>query len=324
MLNPKVLNQFIFKSIIITALALISGCNNENSGQTKIGIIVPIEHAAMQEIVAGFSDTLHEKYQKPVKIKVANAQGDANLQRSIIQQMNDQHYDLIIPIGLSATQMTLSIVKQQPVLSLAADISETDRKNRTPCNIAVVHDEIPPEKTIAFIHAVYPDIKQIALVHSSSEKVYPEIKAATTKANELGITIKPLMVSTLPELYSVGNAIPKQAQAILVLKDHMIVSGISTLAKIASDRHIPLITSDQGSVQGGAGFALGVREKQIGVEGAKLAADILQGKTACSLPITEMKNLTVFINPNAMKSENQSIEAVEASATKSNYKIERQ
>lgn len=312
------LNRFI---ILVISLFLISGCNQENSKQTKIGIIVPIEHTAMQEIVAGFSETLHEQYQKPVKIKVANAQGDANLQRAIIQQMNDQHYDIIIPIGLSATQMALSMVKQQAVLSLAADISEQDRQQMKSCNVAVVHDEIPPQKIVAFIHDAYPQITQIALIHSPSEKVFPEIKAAIASANQLGITVKPLMASTLPELYSIGNAIPSQTQAILVLKDHMIVSGISTLAKVANDRHIPLIASDQGSVQGGAAFALGVREKQIGIEGAKLAVQILQGKAACSLPITEMNKLSVFVNAKALQSENQSLEPIEAAAKKSNYPI---
>ena len=41
------------------------------------------------------------------------------------------------------------------------------------------------------------------------------------------------MVSSLPELYSATQSLPKNAQGIFILKDSLIVSGISTLAKAA-------------------------------------------------------------------------------------------
>ncbi len=308
-------------SILLITCSLIA-CQDKSSSGVKIGIVVPLEHTAMREIVAGFSDTLQKLYTQPIQIKVANAQNDPNMQRAIIQQMRDQNYALIVPIGMDTTQMTLAMIKSklQPILSLASELSEQDRKKLKPCNLAIVHDEIPPQKLIAFIHAAYPKLTRLTLIHSASNKVFPEVNTTIAAGKQFGITVHHVMVSTLPDLYSVAHTLPA-TEGIFVLKDHLIVSGIATLAKIANERHIPLITSDEGSAQNGAGFALGVPEREIGAAGAKLAAEILSGKSACTLPIIDMKKLTVFINQNALKQEAQDVEKINAAAEWLGYGI---
>lgn len=312
----------IFISIILTCLfASLFGCHSSTNTK-KIGVIVPLEHKAMDEIVAGFTETLRKNYPYPFKYKVANAQGDLNLQRAIISQMKDEQYDLIVPIGTGTTQMSVATIHNQPIVSLAASFSEEERQQKKPCHIAVVHDEISTQQLIEFIHLVYPGMKRIVLIHSASDKVFPEVKEAVTIGKQFGMEINPMMVPTLNELYSIAKAIPAETQGIFVLKDSLIVSGISTLENVAEKRHIPLITSDQGSVQDGAGFALGVHERDIGVEGAKLAAAVLSGKPACSLPIVNMTHLTVFVNKESLAKQLQSLEPIQAAANKLHYKIE--
>lgn len=308
-------------TLVLVGLITLTACQDQ-SNQKRIGIIVPIEHKAMNEIVSGFSDTLKEESNIPVNIKTANAQGDITLQRAIIQQMKDEGYAVVVPIGLGATEMTLSMIHNQPIVSLGASYYEADRKKLKTCNITAVHDEIPPKKIIAFIHDTYPKLTQLTLVHSASEKIFPDVKKTVAAGKALGITIKDLMVPTLNDLYSVANALPKNTQGILVLKDNLIVSGISTLAISAAKQHIPLISSDQGSVQDGAAFALGVHEREIGVEGAKLVAQVLAGKAVCSLPMVDMTKLTVFINKDSLSKENQDAAIVAAAAAKAGYSVE--
>lgn len=310
--------KLIIKSLLCAACLLgLAGCDQQEQASVTIGIVEPLEHKAMDEIVAGFSETLHKLYSKPVVIKIENAQNDANLERAIIQKMRDSHYTMIIPIGVGATQMTLSMVRDKPVVSLASDVSNQDRKKLVNNQVAVVHDEISPKQLLTFIHAVYPKLTQLTLVHSATDKVFPEVDATIAAGKALGITIDHRMVSSLPELSSVMQSLPATTQAIFILKDNLIVSGIGTLAKEAEKRHIPLITSDQGSVQEGAAFSLGVHEKEIGIEGAKLAVAILNGKNASTLPIVDMLNLTVFINPAA-----HDIDLIRQAAATLHYQIE--
>lgn len=306
-------------ALMIANLILIQSCL---AAPVTIGIIEPLEHKAMDEIVDGFSKTLHEQYHQPVIIKIENAQNDANLQRAIIQKLRDAKYTMIVPIGVGATQMTLAMVHQQNVISLASDLSEQDRKKLAHCQVAVVHDEISSQQLLSFIHAAYPKITELTLIHSSADKVFPEVKETIAAGKMLGINIHPIMVSSLPELYTATQSLPSNAQGIFILKDSLIVSGISTLAKTAEKHHIPLITSDEGSVENGAALALGVHEREIGVQGAKLAAAVLQGKSACDLPVVSMNNLTVFMNKQAMQQEGVNIKNIIDAANKSNYQVE--
>src|SRR5579872_635427 len=109
--------RFFNKKVVIFIFSLLffKTCF---SAPVTIGIIEPLEHKAMDEIVDGFSTTLKEQYHQPVIIKVENAQNDANLQRAIIQKLHDAKYTMIVPIGVGATQMTLSMVHNQDVISL--------------------------------------------------------------------------------------------------------------------------------------------------------------------------------------------------------------
>jgi len=321
-MKPFTLLKYVLTGVAFSSFCFLSGCDNQTSGEKKVGIIVPIEHKAMNEIVAGFTETLNQDYGQPIKYKIANAQGDLNLQNSIIQQMKDEGYDVIVPIGTATTQMTLSAIHNQPIVSLAALYSEQDRAKQKPCNITVVHDEISPAQIVAFVHMVYPNIKKLTLIHSPTEKIYTDVNVAVAAGKQYGIEIKPMMVPTLNELYSAVNDIPSDSQGILVLKDVMIVSGISTLSQSAAKKHLPLITSDQGSVQDGAAFALGVHEREIGVEGAQLADAVLKGKDACSIPMIDMTKLTVFVNKANLSNENQPLADIQAAAEKNHYKLE--
>jgi putative ABC transport system substrate-binding protein len=321
MLNVKLL----VRSAAVTAfcVGMLSACDKPSRPDTvTIGIIEPLEHKAMNEIVAGFEDTLKKEYHKPFVIKIENAQNDPNLARAIIQKMRDENYTFIAPIGVSMTQMTLSMTDRQPVVSLASDLMEKDRQGKNSCHVAIVHDEISPTQLVAFIHKTYPRMTQLTLIHSAADNIFPEVNETIAAGKAVGIKIEHKMVSSLPELTSIAESLPSQTQAIFVLKDNLIVSGIATLSNIAAEKHIPLITSDQGSVQTGAGFALGVHEREIGVQGAKLTAQVLQGKPICDLPIAEMKNLTVFINQKVLQTENQTIAPIIDAAKTLNYQIE--
>ncbi|MBY0378348.1 MAG: hypothetical protein K2Q33_07290, partial [Gammaproteobacteria bacterium] len=284
----------------------------------QVGIIIPIEHPAMDEITRGFEETLSANLKQPVEFQVMRAQGDINLQRSMILQLQSKNIDLFAPIATQPTEMTASMIKDRPIVGLAALLPDSARAHS---ELALVDDEITPTQIIQFVHAIYPQKKQFALVYSNSDKIIPQVNEAVAAGAALGMQINKRMITTLPDLYSVSQSLSSQTEGILVLKDVLVVSGIATLSKVADDKHIPLITSDDGSVQNGAGFALGVKEYQIGVEGAKVALQILQGTPATDIPVVKMTNLSVFINKQALALQGQDRAAIQKQADLRHYAI---
>ena len=310
--------KHLIKILIFLLTINITACNKPKNTKT-IGIILPMEHQALNEIVLGFKTTLTKLYKKPIEFKVANAEGDMNILHSIISKIHDENYDLIVPISTTTSQMTASIIKKQPIIALAADLPEKDRIPKQSCNIAIVDDELSNRQIIAFIHSAYPSLKTLTLIHSTSDKIFPEVAEVKKAALQYNINLHIFMIQNLADLYSTGQAIPNDSEAIFILKDSLIASGIETLIKIAKEHKIPLITSDDGTVKKGATFAVGVHEQDIGNEGAKLALAILNGKNPCSLPITKMTKPTVFINKNI---DAQNFSYIEKATKKANLQIE--
>lgn len=313
-----------FCRTIATCLMLMcsAGFAANSSAEKTVGIVLPMDHVALRAIVSGFEKTIQDNYPGKVNFVVQNAQHDMNMQRAIIQKFINQKVDLIVPVATSTTQMAISMVKDQPVLGLAAMIPESVRQqNNLSQHFTAVRDEIDSAKQVDFIQGVLPNIKKITLIYSSDDKVVPEAKETIAQAKKYGITVQPLMIQNLSELYTTSQHIDKDSQAIFVLKDNLIASGINTIVYNTKSRHIPIITSDEGTVSGGSAAALGVEEKQIGKQGGELAVRILKGESLTQLATQDMKELVVFVNTKAAIDQGLPLVAIQKYAKDHHYVI---
>ena len=101
------------KNLLLTSLAICFLCTllllpSRGKSPPSIGIIVPMEHKALKEIVDGFTGQLEGK-----SYKVLNAQGDPNIQKAIITQLAREGCEILVPIGTSTSQMTLNLAKDK-------------------------------------------------------------------------------------------------------------------------------------------------------------------------------------------------------------------
>lgn len=309
--------------------AMMAGAGFGATGQATsapaktIGIVLPLDHVALRAMVSGFEESVSRNYPGPVHFEVENAEHDLNVQRAIIQKFMNQKVDLIVPLATSTTQMAISMVKNQPVIGLAANFPPSIRdKDNLSTRFTTVPDEIDSEGLIAFVHSVLPTAKKITLIYSAEDKVIQAVKAAQIAAKQQGIVIQPLMISTLPDLYASSQRIAKDSQGIFILKDDLVASGINTLVYTANQKHLPLVTCDEGTVSSGAVVALGVEEKQIGVTGGELAARVLKGESMQQMPIEPVKTLKVFFNESAAKTQPIDINVVKAFAKQQGYSLQ--
>ncbi len=279
-----------------------------------IGVLVPISLPAMDQIVSGYEAQLQKSYPEKVEFLVKNAQGSAIIQQSILQSFFDQHVDIIAPIGTSATQMAVHLnQKNIPIVAIAA---ERPQGLSTDKNFTNILDEVSVATQLGFVHQALPELKKMTLIYSADDRMFADVKAAEVSAKENGIVLQTLMVQQLPDLYTVKSHIDADTQAIFVLKDEMVVSGIQTLVQVAQSRQIPLIASDDGSVEKGAAFSLGVRESDIGKYSAMATAKVLAGALASSIPPFVMTDYTVFVNESSAAHQGVKLETLKALATK--------
>lgn len=272
--------------------------------KTRIGVLVPVEHPALKKIVSGFESTITQSLGDRVSIEIKNAQGDAHLQAVLLQSFLDPPVDLLVTVTTQPTQMALQKADQkQPVLFLAARMDRLPLSLQKDRKLAGILDEIDLSMHLRLLKTVLPNLHKLTVVYSISDKILPEVEHLSSLLSRDHILLQKLGVQTVADLYQIKDSIEGDTDAILVLKDVVVTSGIEPLIKQAESLHKPLIVSDEASVSVGACFGLGVKEEDIGKQGAGVALRMLPQDGQVSTPdgplIENVANIQVFMNQSA-------------------------
>lgn len=317
------------KKIIIILVCLVAAATalyflkpkSEKDG-LKIGIIVPVQHIALDEIVGGFKqELLASMSTQNFTIDVQNAMGDINLQKSAVNKFLNDKVDLLVPVGKGASLMALNLApKEQSILFLAAFIKPDSKEAQQKQGLMGVIDEIPVELQLKFMKSAMPQLNKFAVIYVSSDKIYDDVKELEEKTTALGITMQKLMVQNVSELYTISSRIEADNQAIFILKDVLVASGVNTLVQQANALKIPLITSDEGTIKNGGAFAVGVTEQDIGRQGARIAAAFFN-KQPLEQPIQYLNKISVFINKKSCEAQGVDLAALQQAAQSMNLDI---
>lgn len=294
-----------FKYVIFAFAAFVSLEEiKATENHYKIAIIMPMSHKAMDDIVDGFEEQLKNNINEQYKLIIYNAQGDPNLMRTIFQQISSNHYDMVVPIGTNATQLAIKMLKKdKKIISIAAELSEYDEAENA--NLINVEDNVPMEQFVKFIQTIISKPEYLTLINSNDSRIFNQSKLIKTLLKDIGCNLQVISIQNMPEIFSALQTVNEKSQAILVLKDHLVVSAMPSIVNVAQKRGIPIIASDEGSVKSGANVALGVKERQLGVVGAKIVMSLIDNKGKKNYKINNKANLIIFRNnillPNPLK-----------------------
>ncbi len=295
------------KRIVLIGIVLtIAFLSMRQSKKKTIGLLVPIEHRAMEEMVRGFKEGACG-----IEVDVQNGQGDLTIQRAIIESLS--RHEVIAAMGTDASLLSLKRVGRV----VAIDV--TDQVKHTENSTGVRESSIEP--SYRFIRELLPDFKKVAMVYSCSDKNYQMVERFSSFAKDDGIVVQPIMVQSLADLYLLAGSIEEDVDAIFIAKDHLVASGAPILAKVAENLRIPLISSDEGTVHAGSSVAVGNREFDIGKRGGEIAAKILQGVSAKEIPMEPISKITLFFNEEACHKQGLTLEDVQRVAK--NLKVEK-
>jgi putative ABC transport system substrate-binding protein len=287
----------IFKLSIVLLMMIVSTCFAVDKGR-KIAVIVPMQHRAMDEIVRGIRDTLKDSIDND-KIVVFNAMGDTNNMHTIINQIgHNPEYEAIMPIGTNATYLALAATQDKPIVSLASVIDENARQKLIidgHKNITSVYDEITADDILKFISGIKKH--NLLLVFSNDERIIQEVRKIEEIKDRYNVTIHKFNISNATDIYGISAAI-SNIDCIVLLKDHLVVSMVNVITSIAHEANIPVIASDEGSTINGADIGFGVAEYEIGVVGAQILKEVINGKKSVDIPVRALKDINVFYNIN--------------------------
>jgi putative ABC transport system substrate-binding protein len=258
----------------------------------KVGIVSPMEHAALNEIVEYFVAGVQD--QQGVKLTYKNAQGDMNLMNTIIQQYKEQDMDYIVTVGTLAERMAMQRISNKPLISMAA----LPDKSGSNLSQQRCHTRDMPSINYysEFFAKVLPHGSRILIIHSN-DPVSEEMSVSILKAASLkGFAADTFTVQNMADLYNITAArLPGNFDVIIFPKDNLLASGVSSLIKLAKKQGVPLIASDEHSVRQGADIAIGYEEKQIGQAAARQLLHLIADKS-CGEKEVYPTPLHLFVN----------------------------
>lgn len=290
----------------------------------KIGVIVPLQHTALDEIIAGFQETLKPHLSLQDQIIVQNANGDPLLQHQIITQMNHKGVDYFVPLGTSASLMVLSMIKSKPILCVAMSPDEKVLETLG-SRVGVVDDALEVAPVLDFIKTFIPAIKTLGLLYDgNSEKIFPEVQNTQTLCAQKGLELISRKIDTVSEIHQFAKPLITKVDALLILRDNKVVSGMSDLVHLARQHKKLLIAMDDGSVKKGAHFAIGIQERTIGVQAAQNLLRILKGSGEKGLQRIRLRSLSLFYNETSLALQPFiSLKDLEKAAASQGYPFER-
>ena len=193
----------------------------------RIGVVVPVEHRAMDDMLQGFTERIEEESDVRVLIEVQNAQGDLNIQKAMIDKFVRQDMSLIATIGTDVSLMAINRAQGHVILGM--DITGRVHQGLSPYITGVKESSI--ESSYFFMRELLPSLSKVAMVYSASDKNYQMLQEFSRLAEIDDIEVQGIMIQSLADLYVLAKSIDSDVDAIFIAKDHLVASGAPGFSK---------------------------------------------------------------------------------------------
>ena len=271
----------------------------------EIGVIQYVSHDALDDVTEGFLDELEQQGYgdgERVNIDLQNPQGDQGTLTATANQFAQDGKDLVLGVATPAAQALAQALPDTPVVfaavtdPVAADL--VDSWDEPGGNVTGMSDMNPVDEQLKLLLELDPDIQTVGIVYSSGEiNAEVQVEAAEEAAEELGLTIKKSTVSNSGEVQQAAESL--KVDAYYVPTDNNVVAGLEGLIQIAEKAQVPVVSTDEGSVERGAIAAQTVNYEQQGRDVANMAIEILEGADPAEMPVQTQDEFDLNVNPDA-------------------------
>ncbi|HDL1261229.1 TPA: ABC transporter substrate-binding protein [Mannheimia haemolytica] len=297
------------KTLLVTLLSSLSVAALAQDKIQNVAITAIVEHPALDSIRKGVIEELAREGfvdGKNIKIDYQSAQGSTATAAQIARKFVGDKADIIIPITTPSAQPVVAATRSIPIVfsgvtdPVAAKLVKSWEPSGT--NVTGISDHKAMAPQVKLIQTLVPDLKAVGYVYSAGEVnsaiVLEELKQ---EAQKQGFTIVPVAVQRSADIGTAARSLNGKVQAIYISEDNAVVSAYEALHKAALEAKIPVIAADRDTVQRGAVAAYAVNQYDIGVATGKVAARVLKGEKAGTIPIQEVSKLELSINTKTTK-----------------------
>jgi putative ABC transport system substrate-binding protein len=300
------------KAIALMTLLVLALSLTFSAGATtplRIGIAQFADHPSLDNCREGFLAGLAEagfEDGKNIEVNYQNAQADMGLAAIVASTFVDNGYDLICAI---ATPMAMTAINTAdgkiPVIFSAvsapieAGLSKED--GTSDLNTTGTSDQIPVRDQLALIRALLPEAKTIGLLYTVGE-INSQVQAAQYKeaAAEFGFEIVEATVTAGSDVALAVPGLVAKADCLSMLTDNTVVQYLDVVLDAADGAGKPVFGSEIEQVKRGCVATVGIDYVNLGRQTGLLAARVLNGEAAGSIPFEILTDFAHYYNAQAV------------------------
>ncbi|MGN8022623.1 ABC transporter substrate-binding protein [Phyllobacterium sp. 22229] len=282
------------KHVVRTALAAALGMGLGLSAayaETKIGIAQFGKHPQLDETVTAFKAEL-------VKLGIADAvfdelqvNFDATLIPQMVTKLASANPKLILAVTTPVAQGARQIVGNTGTPVVFAAVTDPVVAKLTPSweagdkNMTGASDLQDVNSVVKFIKQLLPDAKRLAYLYNPGEdNDVAVLKLIKEAAAAQGLTVVEVGLDNTNDIPMRVSSLAGKADVIYVPASNLVQPAVPAVAAAALSINIPIVNASAQAVRDGlVAAAFEVSYTKVGQNAAKLAAEIIAGKSVATL-----------------------------------------
>ena len=294
------------------AIAVTTGTQNK----LKIALVQLSQNPSFTDMQEGFIAGMQELGYDSDKVEYLqyDAGGSISTLHHILNSLESQKVDLLVPLVTSVTQAAVSKELDIPIIFISvtdpveagimASLQTPDKNATGTCNV------VPMEELFVLAKELTPHIRSVGILYDPS---LPNSVITVNRAKQYlgtaGFVVAEAIVTNSSEVQSAARTLATVADAIYVPIDSTILSAISQVVDIALEKGKPVYGSAPSMVTSGALASVSVSEWETGRQTAALAHQYFEGTTIEQIPAKIVDNFLYTVNGDTAKALNITIPA---------------
>jgi ABC-type uncharacterized transport system substrate-binding protein len=304
--------------ILASAILLISDWHQRRSVGGKIPRVAIVQHsaaAALDEGVRGVLDSLKANGLidgKNISIERFNADNDFAVANAIAEQVVAARFDMIVTISTLSLQTVAKANSSARVIHVFGIVADPfrvgvgiGRKSPLdhPKRLVGVPTPLPVAESFRLARKLFPGLQSVGVVWNPSE-ANSEITTMQAReiCRELRIDLREAHVDSSAAVAEAAAALTAQGvQAIWVGGDNTVTLALDLVVSAARKARIPVFSAVPTQPNRGTLLDIGTNFYDAGRMTGNLAAEILGGVDAATIPIPDKIPQKLVVNKQALK-----------------------
>ena len=252
------------------------------------------ETGPYKDVLLGFRQYFASQNGAAALLEEHSLQGDTKKARQLFADAKTRHAQLVLTVGSLATQAALHEAPEIP--TIASMTLNAEELKQSPNATGVVLD-FSMETQLQWMQKILPQSKTIGVLFNPKEN-RGKIDTATKVARALGLSLLTGEVETPQALPEALDNLARQAEVLWGITDQTVLSPQTAepILLFSFRNRIPFTGLSTSWAKAGALYALDRDYKDVGMQCGEIAAKILRGTPAHTIPPLPPRKVIYALN----------------------------